>query len=236
MKYRKILFICLSFFIFTNCVNALDIEEDLENIKEKIKEIKTNVQKLSVLDYKYPVGSIYISISQENPSNILGGSWESYAKGRTLIGVSDNDEVNQTGGNSKITLIEENLPNHTHEITFENNSYNNNLTPSITTSTSGSHNHYISVKKSGDEAKGYGLTGAPYSFGFGGRVIVYSPYTITYTNSLASNHTHSITNTNASIIETKFVGVETESETVGSNSQINIQNPYITVYIWKRTK
>lgn len=236
MKYKKILFICLSFFLFTNLVNASEIEDNLENISIKIKDMKTKVQKLNVLDYKYPVGSIYISVSSENPSNILGGIWEAYAEGRTLIGVSDNNEANQTGGNSKVNLTEENLPEHTHEVTFEDNSYSNELTSSVTTSTNGNHSHSIWAHISGAEAKGYCLVSPAYSGqGYTGRVIV-NTWATTNTSALNSNHTHTITNPTSSITETKFIGVETDTEAIGSNSQINIQSPYITVYIWKRTK
>ena len=39
----------------------------------------------------YPVGSIYISVNQTNPSTLFGGTWSQVAQGRTLIGVNTND-------------------------------------------------------------------------------------------------------------------------------------------------
>ena len=42
------------------------------------------------LDY-YPIGSIFINTSNINPSSFIGGVWESYGTGRTLVGVSPGD-------------------------------------------------------------------------------------------------------------------------------------------------
>lgn len=50
----------------------------------------------------YPVGSIYLSVNNTNPSTWFGGTWEQIAKGRTLVGVDTNDNdfntVKKTGG------------------------------------------------------------------------------------------------------------------------------------------
>jgi hypothetical protein len=39
----------------------------------------------------YPVGAIYISVNDTNPQNIFGGTWEAFGVGKTLIGVDTND-------------------------------------------------------------------------------------------------------------------------------------------------
>lgn len=61
-----------------------------------------------LLDTVYPVGSIYITTSNTSPASFLGGSWERYAKGRTLIGVDEKDDafVNtaKTGGHKTQTI------------------------------------------------------------------------------------------------------------------------------------
>lgn len=50
----------------------------------------------------YPIGSIFLSVNDTNPSTWFGGSWEQIAKGRTLVGVNKNDTdfntVQKTGG------------------------------------------------------------------------------------------------------------------------------------------
>lgn len=76
-----------------------------------------------ILDRAYPVGSIYISTSNINPEDIMGGTWESYAEGKTLIGTGTGTDINSnsvifeantTGGEYTHKLTEEELPKHTH--------------------------------------------------------------------------------------------------------------------------
>ena len=54
----------------------------------------------------YPVGSIYLSVNNTNPSKWFGGTWVQIAKGRTLVGVDTNDAdfntVQKTGGSKKL--------------------------------------------------------------------------------------------------------------------------------------
>lgn len=68
----------------------------------------------------YPVGSIYISVNNTNPSQWFGGKWEQIAKGRTLVGVDTNDTdfntVKKTGGEKNHTLTVTEMPSHNHEI------------------------------------------------------------------------------------------------------------------------
>lgn len=54
----------------------------------------------------WPIGSIYLSVSSENPSKWFGGTWQQIAKGRTLVGVDPNDDdfktVKKAGGSKYI--------------------------------------------------------------------------------------------------------------------------------------
>lgn len=62
-----------------------------------------------LLNTVYPVGSIYIATSNTSPASFLGGSWERYAKGHTLIGVDekDNDFIDAThSGGSKTQIVD----------------------------------------------------------------------------------------------------------------------------------
>lgn len=66
----------------------------------------------------YPVGAIYMSVDSTNPSEIFGGTWEEFAKGRVLVGVdasqTEFNEVEKTGGEKKHTLTIDEIPSHRH--------------------------------------------------------------------------------------------------------------------------
>lgn len=74
--------------------------------------------KAALLSTIYPVGAIYITTNSVNPSELFGGTWESYAEGRTLIGngkIEDRDFIAGTTGGSCTHLLSVNeLPSHTH--------------------------------------------------------------------------------------------------------------------------
>lgn len=44
------------------------------------------------VDTIYPIGSIYLSVTDTNPSTLFGGVWEQISKGRTLVGVDPSQE------------------------------------------------------------------------------------------------------------------------------------------------
>ena len=62
----------------------------------------------------FPVGSIYISVVNTNPSKWFGGKWEAFGAGRTLVGVDPNDTdfktVQKTGGEKAHILTKSEIP------------------------------------------------------------------------------------------------------------------------------
>ncbi len=54
-----------------------------------------------IRDAFWPVGTILATTSNTSPASYLGGSWELYASGRTLVGMDANDSdftLGKTGG------------------------------------------------------------------------------------------------------------------------------------------
>lgn len=69
-------------------------------------------------DFLYPVGTIYTTTSNTNPSSFLGGKWEAFGQGKTLVGVDATDEDFKTalksGGEKAHALTVEELAQHSH--------------------------------------------------------------------------------------------------------------------------
>ena len=96
----------------------MEIESlEIRNAIAKIEYDITNMWKQI-----YPVGSIYLTISQATPEDWFGGTWERVGIGQYLLGVDPSDETghwdasDRTGGSLEKTLIDKNVPAHTHQI------------------------------------------------------------------------------------------------------------------------
>ena len=61
----------------------------------------------------YPIGSIYMSIDNINPSLKFGGTWEQI-KDKFLLSAGDTYAAGTTGGASTVTLTTNQIPAHTH--------------------------------------------------------------------------------------------------------------------------
>lgn len=80
----------------------------------------------SLLNLVYPVGSVYINVSNStNPGTLLGfGTWAALGAGRMIVGFDSGDtnfdSAGETGGANTVTLTTNELPAHTHTGTFRN--------------------------------------------------------------------------------------------------------------------
>lgn len=216
-------------------VKANETEDTLNNISKSLSDLKNKVNKLSALDKKYPVGSIYITNDNKNPSTTLGGTWEAYGQGRTLIGMGSNgtnnyQTVSSTGGNSKVSLQSSNLPSHTHTLTPQGTVTSTFEGISTSTSSNGDHSHKV-FKESGDEVIGYA---ALENENFAGRVMIRSDTAGPTFSSSDGDHAHTLTPKGT--ITSTFKGTNSNTSSTGSSQSFSVQNPYITVYFWKRTK
>ena len=64
----------------------------------------------------YPIGSVFITSINTNPSELLGyGTWELIGSNRMIMGCSTDDDTGKaTGGSNSKTIAVANLPSHTH--------------------------------------------------------------------------------------------------------------------------
>ena len=115
----------------------------------------------------YPIGSVYISLTETNPGTYLKGTWEQFGQGRTLIGVGAGNDgtntqefvVNTTGGEYKHKLVIDEIPSHTHKYY---SSIVQEVTPSNNTSTYGNYNKDYKIDSDSVGGDGYHNNVQPY--------------------------------------------------------------------------
>ena len=67
----------------------------------------------SLLDFIYPVGSIYLSFSHVNPGSLFGGTW-ARIDNAFLWAVDADGEIGLKGGAKEVTLTTDQIPSHSH--------------------------------------------------------------------------------------------------------------------------
>ena len=183
------------------------------------------VQALTGLSALYPVGSIYMNATNAtNPATLLGfGTWAAFGAGRVPVGFDSGnplfDSAEETGGSADAIVVSH---DHTYSATTGNQSADH--VHSGTTNSAGTHNHVQQQVQSGFSGFGTNIVGGANP----GTAQAASQntqdagaHTHTFTTGgVSANHTHSVSGTTAA------------SGSSGTNA--NYQ-PYITVYMWKRT-
>lgn len=185
-----------------------------------------------LLDQIYPVGAIYLSTVNISPANFLGGTWERFGEGRTLIGVGSLEYTHRqiqsgttmenvtktltvtagaTGGEVEHALSYDETPMKSHTHTTASSG-----TCSI--ASSGGHSHTVTVKYSADAASGTAKN-RPNNSGTSSATNIASIASGTGTHThTVPNHTHTINATSNQV-----------------NVSHNNMQPWIGVHMWKRT-
>ena len=184
-------------------------ENDITPVSaENMNKIENQLKALT--DAIYPVGSIYMSMSSTNPSNLFGGTWQRIGVGRTLISAGGDSgaivdannytgrgtnsasatsfPVGETGGELSHALTTTEMPSHTHTI-----------------SSSGAHGHTNKYMANISGTKG-------------NRDLPYGSGNKKQTSVIVSSGAH--THTPAS---------------TGGGAAHNTMSTYLAVYMWKRT-
>lgn len=173
----------------------------------------------------WPVGSIYTAMVPTNPGDpsMLGvGTWVRYGKGRVLVSQDDTvpefATVGQEGGSKTHTLTAAEGPVHSHVMTHDH---------AVSVGAAGNHAHNVVVtyrddinNTGGGKEAITGVGGANHGDNDGGDTGV---------TTTTGNHTHS-----ADI--TPFTGsTQSAGGSGGVTQPHNNLQPYITVYVWRRT-
>ena len=227
------------------------------SVQDKLKILDSRIDNIenSMLDKMYPVGSIYMTTTYsttEEVTNAIGGEWEVYASGRTLVsaGTYTKDDGNaviynagEKGGNVSTTLTSSNIPSlsvtGTTNSTGSGYSIQNTCT-NRTTSTNGNHTHEFNtgglamVINANSWYTGYG----DQTHGFAGTLSGWWSNNNRNVSGIkaAGNHTHTVADCYANSIS----GVGAHTHTFTGNytnnnvKDISVQNPYIVVYMYRR--
>ena len=198
---------------------------DNGTVEELKQALLTAFSSQGIIEQIYPVGSIYMSVNEVNPSTLFGfGEWEQI-KDTFLLASGDNYPLASIGGEANHSLTVEEMPTHTH---------------SASTNSTGGHAHSRgSMEISGGFrpcVQDTGGSSAWGTFGLVSRADTGKVVSGTWKNAdpiprfdfLASRSWSGSTSTNGTHAHTVTV-----NNTGNSNSHNNMP-PYLAVNIWKR--
>jgi microcystin-dependent protein len=165
----------------------------------------------------YPIGSIYMSVNNVNPSTVFGGTWEQI-KDKFLLACGDIYNNGATGGSATHTLAVNQLPSHNHSYTRATGVGNHTLTINEIPSHNHQYNYGITLDQSHKPEYTTALQSTTPNF-------VTSVYSANATNNAGGGqgHNHPITS------DTQNTGG------AGSGAAINHMPPYLAVNVWVRT-
>ncbi len=148
-------------------------DTDINIVMKEIEQTNQNLDtfKQEIFGLIYPIGSIYMSVSDINPGGLFGGTWVSWGAGRVPVGVNTEDTdfatVEKTGGEKKHTLVLAEIPSHNHTFTgtkhthsFSATSGNQSAghTHSIGAHSHGLNSHTHTYSRSNDNTNSHTLT------------------------------------------------------------------------------
>lgn len=88
------------------------------NIESVTQMFNTLGRLENITELIYPVGAIYMSVNDVNPSTLFGGTWERWGNGRVPVGVDEGDAdfsaAEKIGGEKTHKLTIDELARHAH--------------------------------------------------------------------------------------------------------------------------
>lgn len=185
----------------------------------------------------YPIGSIYLSVAATNPATLFGfGTWAAFGAGKVIVGLSagetEFDVVEETGGEKTHALSE--AEHHAHVHSVDPPSTNSGGHPTThdhafsTGGASGDHVHttplVLPTPNLGNV--GYDITG----------LTLKADASTLSTGGASAGHTHSGTTGTENQNHVHPVDIaQFNSGSAGGNMAHNNLQPYIVVYMFKRT-
>jgi hypothetical protein len=206
-----------------------------------------------VIDNLYPVGALYISTLSTNPGTLIGrGTWSAFGAGRVLVGRdsgdADFDTAEETGGaktkaisahagtavsahagtavadHASHTHSYTEIVQHTHAVNITDNGHSHVITSQTATTGGATSYEHGTLDTSSAEAEATETTASATTG-------------ITATTSNPAGSVASGTTAGPSATLTHSV-TQPSNHTVtqpNNHTDLNVVQPYIVVYMWKRT-
>ncbi len=179
----------------------------IDDLEGNIQNITDPTFKTALLNFCYPIGSLYWSSKDTDPSELFGGTWIQI-KDRFIWAKGDEDTVDDTGGSKTVQLTVENLPAHNH--TFSGTTGNVTGTSSTWTHSHGMQCYYGNAYSDA----------SVWSYRFAESSNAEHNYVgVKYVDSVNLQHTHTFNGTTGSI---------------GNGTEFPIMPPYVVKYCWER--
>lgn len=187
------------------------------------------------LDDMHPVGSIFLSVTSTNPSTYFGGTWVRISKGRVLVGVDEDDTAfdtaEETGGSKTANL------NHSHTLSSHTHTHSH---------THGLNGHTHTLSSSGYAKVSFSTVDLQTSYVSTGAWAPNDSFRLPYsqTHMTGSNRTDGIqlagktdgsSASTAGASSTSTSAPDKDYTDSKLSSAQSLLQPYLAVYIWKRT-
>lgn len=201
----------------------------------------------------YPVGSIYMSVSNVSPASFLGGTWEQI-QNRFLLAAGSSYAAGVTGGAAAHTLSAAEMPSHNHGFSATSAYASNDHTHGFSattgtvsadhahtgyTSVGGAHTHNMRIRRDNSVGGGTDRIGNANGHAEVQTTNMESSgnhnHTV-QTYGFSANHIHGVSGTTGGINVSHTHGVSGNTAAAGGGVAHNNMPPYLAVYMWKRTK
>lgn len=173
---------------------------------------------IPILDFVYPIGSLYWSKKSTNPATLFGGTW-TQIKDKFILAAGDSYAQGATGGSATVTLTTAQLPAHNHSGSAQDAGWHGH---SASSNSTGNHTHTLRMNRGeGGTLEPKILSDGADDWGIhanGNAITSAGSHSHTITVNGGGNHTHTLTINNT-----------------GSGQAHENMPPYVTYYCWERT-